>query len=170
MTLPTASTMDLIVLASALALVWAAVGDAMTYRIPNFLPIVLVVGFGALAWFEPPAFLIGGLLTGLGVFGVGALLFSRRLMGGGDVKLLAATSLWCGPEQLTPFALVISVTAVALALLMMSPLGRLMPAPPARLTTWSGEMVSAARKPMPLGVAVAVGGLWVLSQYAMLPR
>ncbi len=160
---------DLILLGSALILVWAAIGDAMTYRIPNLLPALVAAGFGALACFEPPSFVIGGILTGLAVFGVGALLFARRLMGGGDVKLLAATSLWCGHEQLTPFALVVSVTAVTLALIMMSPLGRLLPAPPARLTTPSGGAGSATRQPMPFGVAVAVGGLWLLGRYVMIP-
>jgi prepilin peptidase CpaA len=148
-------------------LVWAAVGDAMTYRIPNILPILVVVGFGALAWFKPPAFLTGGVMTGLGVFGVGALLFARRLVGGGDVKLLAAPSLWCGSDHLTLFALVVSVTAVAIALVMMSPLGRLLPAPPSRLAAGSVGSAPVTRQPMPFGVAVAAGGLWLLGEYVM---
>jgi prepilin peptidase CpaA len=160
-------TVDLILLATALTLAWAAIGDAMTYRIPNILPALVVGGFAATAWFEPASFLVGGLLTSFAVFAVGALLFARRLMGGGDVKLLAATSLWCGPEQLTLFALVTAVTAVTLALLMMSPLGRLMPAPPTRLAGGAG---AATRQPMPFGVAVAAGGLWVLGHYALAPR
>ena len=167
---PTILAVDLILLASALTLAWAAVGDAMTYRIPNLLPALVAGGFCALAWFEPPSFLMGGVLTGLAVFAVGALLFVRRLMGGGDVKLLAATSLWCGPEQLTPFALVVSVTAVTLALVMMSPLGRLLPAPPARLSPPAGGTGSPTRQPMPFGVAVAVGGLWLLGRYVMIPK
>ena len=170
MTLPTAPTTDMIVLASALVLVWAAVGDATTYRIPNILPVLMAVGFGALAWLQPPSFLIGGILTGVGVFGVGALLFARRLMGGGDVKLLAATSLWCGSGQLTPFALVISVTAITLALFMMSPLGRLLPAPPSRLAAGPEGFASVTRQPMPFGVAIAAGGLWLLGYYAMIAR
>lgn len=170
MTLSTALTIDLILLASALSLAWAAVGDALTYRIPNLLPVLVAGGFAGVAWFEPPAFLTGGLLTGLGVFALGALLFARRLMGGGDVKLLAATALWCGPERLTPFALILSVTAVTLALVMMSPLGRLLPAPPQRLAAGPAGFAPATRQPMPFGVAVAAGGLWLLSQYLAIPR
>jgi prepilin peptidase CpaA len=162
-------TVDLILLATGLSLAWAAVGDAMTYRIPNILPALVSGGFAATAWFEPASFLVGGVLTGFAVFAVGALLFARRLLGGGDVKLLAATSLWCGPGQLTPFALVTAVTAIVLAILMMSPLGRLMPPPPARLAGPSGAG-GATRQPMPFGVAVAAGGLWMLGQYAMVPR
>jgi prepilin peptidase CpaA len=169
MPLTTGLVIDLIILASALTLAWAAIGDAMTYRIPNILPVLLAAGFAAVAWFEPPAFLTGGVLTGLGVFGLGALLFARRLMGGGDVKLLAATSLWCGPEQLTPFALVISVTAITLAIVMMSPLGRLLPPPPARLAAGPEGFAAITRQPMPFGVAVAGGGLWLLSHYLVAP-
>src|SRR5271166_7143144 len=36
------------------------------------------------------------------VFVVGALLFSRGLIGGGDVKLLAAATLWAGPGATLP--------------------------------------------------------------------
>jgi prepilin peptidase CpaA len=165
-----ALAVDLILLATALTLAWAAVGDAKTYRIPNILPALVAVGFGAAAWFEPPIFLGGGLLTGLGVFGLGALLFARRLMGGGDVKLLAATSLWCGPGLLMPFALIVGVTAIVLALVMLSPLGRLLPAPPPRLAAGPEGFAAATRQPMPFGVAVAVGGLWMLGQYAVVPR
>jgi prepilin peptidase CpaA len=174
MTSSTILAVDVIVLATALTIAWAAVGDAISYRIPNLLPGLVATGFGALAFFEPPSFLIGGALTGLAVFAVGALLFSRRLMGGGDVKLLAATSLWCGAQQLTPYAMVISTTAVALAIFMMSPLGRLLPPPPARLAgslgTPSGGPGRAMRQPMPFGIAVAAGGLWVVGHYAMTPR
>jgi prepilin peptidase CpaA len=95
-------------------------------------------------------------------------------MGGGDVKLLAAASLWCGPEQLPPFALVIAGAAVALAAFMLSPLGRLMPPPPARLADGLaaplGSGLRAGRQPMPFGVAVAAGGLWAVAHYAMTPR
>jgi prepilin peptidase CpaA len=174
MTSPTILAVDLVVVATALTLAWAAVGDALSYRIPNLLPALVAAGFGVLAFFEPPSFLIGGLLTGLAVFAVGALLFARRLMGGGDVKLLAATSLWCGPEQLTLYAMVIGAAAVALAVLMLSPLGRLLPPPPARLAgSWgaaSNEPARTTRQPMPFGVAVAAGGLWVVGHYAMMPR
>jgi prepilin peptidase CpaA len=174
MTPPAILAVDVIVLASALTLAWAAVGDALTYRIPNLLPALVAAGFAALACFEPLSFLVGGVLTGLAVFAVGALLFARRLMGGGDVKLLAATSLWCGPEQLTTYALVISGAAVALAVFMLTPLGRLLPPPPAKLAgswgTAAGGPERGARQPMPFGVAVAAGGLWVVGHYAMMPR
>ena len=36
-------------------------------------------------------------LCATAVFTAGALLFSRGLIGGGDVKLLAAATLWAGP-------------------------------------------------------------------------
>ena len=49
----------------------------------------------------------GGLAAGCAaaVFAVGALLFARGLIGGGDVKLLAVATLWAGPTA-TPALLV----------------------------------------------------------------
>ena len=167
MTHPATVARDLVVPVCAVTLVWAAVGDAWSYRIPNRLPALLAGGFAVLASFQPPAFVVGGLLTGLGVLAAGSLLFSRGLMGGGDVKLLSATALWCGPALLAPFALVTSVAGAALALTMLSPLRRLLPPPPARLAVAGGGGASLGRQPMPFGVAIAVGGLWVLSRYAV---
>jgi len=164
MTSPATVAMDVVLPACALTLVWAAVGDARTYQIPNKLPALLAGGFAILALFQPPAFLMGGLLTGGGVLALGALLFSRGLMGGGDVKLLASTALWCGPALLAPFALVTSLAGVVVALAMLSPLRRWMPAPPTHLAGAGGQ-TARGRQPMPFGVAIAVGGLWVLSRY-----
>jgi prepilin peptidase CpaA len=79
-------------------------------------------------------------------------------MGGGDVKLFSALALWCGPSRLASFTLVTSLAGVAVALIMLSPLRRLAPAAP-------DEARSAARQPMPYGVAIAAGGVWLLAQY-----
>ena len=51
------------------------------------------------------------------VFVVGLGLFARELIGGGDVKLIAALSLWAGPEQFVWFMLVTTLTGGALSLI-----------------------------------------------------
>src|SRR6478609_8062191 len=79
---------------------FAAVEDFRRLTIPNGI----VVGLCAL-WPFHLATLASFPLTGCiaavgcaaGVFVAGALLFSRGLMGGGDVKLLTAATLWAGP-------------------------------------------------------------------------
>ena len=51
------------------------------------------------------------------VFVVGLGLFARELIGGGDVKLLAALSLWAGPEQFVWFMLVTTLAGGVLSLI-----------------------------------------------------
>ncbi len=155
---------------SAFALVWAAASDLRSYQIPNRASAILAVAFLLMATVVPRAFVLGGLATGAGVLAIGAVLFARRLMGGGDVKLLAAAALWCGPGLLTPFALVTSLSGAALAGVMLSPLRRRLPAPPTGGWVSAKPGASALRQPAPFGVAIALGGLWVLSRYIVLIR
>lgn len=97
-------------------MVLAATSDVLTRRIPNKVNISIFLLFFPAAW-------IGGLgagsiaihfACGLGILGLGFVLFSCRLIGGGDAKLLAAASIWFGPDGVVTF---ISVTALAGGLL-----------------------------------------------------
>jgi prepilin peptidase CpaA len=84
------------------------------------------------------------------VFLVGVGLFSAGAFGGGDVKLLAVTTLWAGPTMVLPFLI---VTALAGGLLSLTVLMR------AQL---AGRSLHVAAKPnVPYGVAIAIGGIYV---------
>jgi prepilin peptidase CpaA len=95
----------------------AAVKDVRERRIPNRLtaglallyPIYVLVSPVPIAW-------LAAVAVAVAVFAVGALLFARELIGGGDVKLIAAVSLWAGPELLAPFALVTALTGGVLGM------------------------------------------------------
>ncbi len=150
------------------ALLWAAVSDIRLYLIPNTAPIVIAAGYAAAALSMPPAFAIGGLLTGAAILAAGVALFCSGRVGGGDVKLLAATALWAGPSLLCDLALGAALGVLALAGLLLSPLRRWMPRPPADAVTLAGGG-AALRQPMPFGAAIAVGGLYTLSLYLPLP-
>ena len=63
-----------------------------------------------------PVAWLGALAVAAAVFVFGFVLFARQLIGGGDVKLIAAVSLWAGPEHLALFALVTSLAGGVLAL------------------------------------------------------
>jgi leader peptidase (prepilin peptidase)/N-methyltransferase len=90
--------------ALGLVLVYAAVFDAETLTIPDWasvavatLGLVLALAAGRLG---------AGVATGVGVFatlqilrGAYGLVRKRQGLGGGDVKLLAATSIWLGVER-----------------------------------------------------------------------
>lgn len=142
------------------ALIAAALSDLSTYLIPHRYSIAIAAAFLAFAIARPFSFLLAGLAAGMLLFALGALLFARRLLGGGDVKLLAAAGLWAGFDQL---ALLIFASAVAggvLAATQLSPLGRLLPAPPGHAPI-GNDFYSRMRQPMPFGVAIALGGVCV---------
>ena len=56
------------------------------------------------------------------VFVAGALLFSRGLIGGGDVKLLTAATLWAGPGLTPALLIVTALLGGLLTLALLSPL------------------------------------------------
>ena len=118
----------------------AAVVDVRRYIIPNMVSATVAVAFLLMAVFMPPAFVLGGLLTGAAFLAVGVYIFSKGWMGGGDVKLLAATSLWAGPTLLVPFVMATSLGAGVLAFVVLSPVGRMMPAHPAAATSGHGHV------------------------------
>lgn len=89
----------------AALLIAAAVGDALYFRIPNqlvlliaglFFPVALAAGLGL------PAIGMHLAICCLVLLG-GFLLFAFGLFGGGDAKLLAAAALWLGWPALLPF-------------------------------------------------------------------
>jgi prepilin peptidase CpaA len=89
----------------------AAITDLRERRIPNWLnagvaalyPVYLLLSPVPVAW---PGALAVSLLVGL----LGVLLFARDLIGGGDVKLITAISLWAGVDNFALFALVTTLT------------------------------------------------------------
>ena len=95
----------------------AALIDLRERRIPNWLtggvaalyPLYVLASPMPIAW-------LGALAVAAAIFMFGFVLFARQLIGGGDVKLIAAVSLWTGLEHLALFALVTSLAGGVLAL------------------------------------------------------
>ena len=103
-------TLQLVLLCAFAGLAVAAtVTDVRSFRIPNRISIAMVALYGAyvLGGFADPR---SGLLAGGIVFAAGVFMFSRGWMGGGDVKLLAAVSLWAGTGHVLPMLLIVTVT------------------------------------------------------------
>ena len=101
------------------------------------------------------------LACAVGVFAVGALAFAAGMLGGGDVKLLAASSLFAGPALMLDF-----ITAVALAggllgiaILAGAQIGAAAPTP-------DGTLRARLRGNLPYGPAIAAGGLWLTALLA----
>lgn len=127
--------------------------------IPNTLTIGLCVLWPFHLATMPSLTLAGGFGAAgcaAAVFVVGALLFSRGLIGGGDVKLLAAATLWAG-AGMTPALLIVTALLgglLTLALLFSAAL-RAVFAPAAVATA------AAQPLPVPYGVAIAAAALIV---------
>ncbi len=141
-------------------LVAAALCDLRHYEIPDRYALLLLFAFLATAWGGSWRDALSGLGLALFLFALGALLFARGWVGGGDVKLLAATGLWVSPHLIAPFALVTSLAGAALGLVMLTPLRRCLPAAPAALV---GGTPRSLAQPMPFGIAIAAGGLFALA-------
>jgi prepilin peptidase CpaA len=102
-----------------LLLLTAAVEDGWRARISNFTCAMIVVGaFVAVALDGPIVGLWQNLLLFGAVLVVGTFLFARGAMGGGDIKLLAASALWfdldSGWKMLVAIALAGGIEALVL--------------------------------------------------------
>jgi prepilin peptidase CpaA len=141
------------------AFVAAAITDATTYLIPHRYSAAVALAFVFYAIGKPaPVWYYGAAAAAL-LLAIGVLLFDRGVLGGGDVKLMAAGALWAGFDLLPLMLMVTSLAGGALALAHLSPLGRLMPARPG--TPALGDLRSRLHQPIPFGVAIATGGVAV---------
>ena len=112
----------LLTLATMMGLVLAAaIGDIKTYRIPNAVSFALLALYPFFALTAPypvaPLESLGVMAT---VLALGFAMFSLRMVGGGDVKLLTAVALFAGPTLVMDFVTVVAVAGGAIALVMMS--------------------------------------------------
>jgi prepilin peptidase CpaA len=99
----------------------AAAWDLVRFRIPNSLSLTIAGLFLLVTAVAPAAALqpLGHLAVGGCAIVVGFLLFSMRVMGGGDAKLLAATALWMGPGLIGRHLLYTAVIGVAVMVLIL---------------------------------------------------
>lgn len=144
--------------AALLLLAYAALSDLRGRRIPNRASVILALAFlpaALLAGLPWPAILVQHLGAGLLVFAVGIPLFALGWLGGGDVKLLAATGLWFGWQGLFPLLLMTALAGGGLALLMLL-LGRYLPQRP-------------GRDKLPYAIAIALGALLAARHLETLP-
>lgn len=135
--------------------------DLLTMTIPNRLSLALIAAFplallcAGLGWAAFAAHLACGLL----MLAVGIVMFSRGWLGGGDAKLLAATSLWLGFEHLPGYLMLVALCGGMLALGILF-YRRL--APPLWLTSQAWALRLHDRTVgIPYGIALAVAALWI---------
>jgi prepilin peptidase CpaA len=144
---------------AAAALLSAAAEDAAHRRIGNSLCATVAASSLALLAQLPPAAILLHLAIALGFLLAGTFAFARGLVGGGDVKLFAASLLWAGPDLLRLHLAGTALVAVAMGVVM---LGRAAVAGRGR----EGLEAPGTEATMPFGVAIAAGGLLVLLERA----
>lgn len=141
-------------------IIYAALSDISRLIIPNRISIALATIFPVAALIAGAPILGVGLhlLFGFGVLAVGIVLFNFKVLGGGDVKLLAAISVWTGMTAFAPFILWTAIAggAMALALLMAR---QLIPA-----GTYPAVVDHLLKKQngIPYGVAIMIGALMAI--------
>ena len=150
--------------AFALLLLLAAWQDVRTMEIADAVSLGIVGLFAiwALAGWAlgTLSFMAVGLALACtaAVFAAGAAAFAVGALGGGDVKLLAAASLFAGVGLISDFLLVTALAGgvLGVAVLAGAPISPLAPAADATLRT-------RLRRGLPYGPAIAAGGLWVVA-------
>ncbi len=144
----------------------ASLHDIVARTAPDWAAVVLLASGLALRLIYGN--LLPGLAIGLLVFVLAAVCWRLGWMGGGDVKLLAAASVFVPPGQALPFILAVTLSGGVLALLYL--VAQRFVAPPSSVrphTLW-GRALRAERwrirrgGPLPYACAIAVGGLLVL--------
>ena len=146
----------------ALLLAAAAWQDLRTMRIADWASLAIVAAFGVWALSGLAAgnmtFTRIGLAAacGVAVFAIGALGFAAGVLGGGDVKLMAAASLFAGPALLLDFLMIVALAGGVLGLAMLAG-ARIGPA----ACAGDASVATRLRGRLPYGPAIAAGGLWV---------
>lgn len=141
-----------------------AVWDVAPFEIPDSLSILLAALGGVIAVASSESLLDVGLraASAFGVFAVGAFLFARNAMGGGDIKMFAAAALWFAPFDMLHFLLAASLLGGALALTLFG-LRWLFAGCRATAPAWLERLLDPASK-IPYGVALGGGGLILIAR------
>lgn len=140
-----------LLIALAIALLFAAFTDIRSRQISNRLNIAVALG-APLFWWASGLSLWPEIAMQIGValaaFTVLAGMFALGMMGGGDVKLLTALALWIEPTAFLQLIIIMALAGGVLTIIM---------------GAWHFLRRQKDRLAIPYGVAIAFGGLWVLA-------
>lgn len=144
-------------------LVVAMATDVIRLEIPDTVSIVLLVVGSLLLVAHQPDLMV--LLSHFGAaflcFAIGAGLFFLGVWGGGDVKLLAAVSLWTGFSGLPVYVYWVGVLGGVLGLVILAL--RRLPAAWVQQPSWLARL-HTPEQGVPYGVALGGAGLWLIDR------
>jgi prepilin peptidase CpaA len=150
-----------------LGLLWAMATDLHRFEIPNRIPIILAGAFlfASLASGQDLLIILRQCGIAAAFLLLGLLLFSRGIVGGGDVKLLAACVPWLAPGQLLPFLFWMAVFGGFIGLLAIAI--RRLPAPYGLAdNAWLSRFKASDK--IPYGLAIGCAGLITLPRIPLL--
>lgn len=146
-----------------ISMLTAAYRDALTMTIPNWVSVMVLLGFFLVVPFVWEGWPVFGehVLVGISVFLFGFALFAFGWLGGGDAKLMAATSFWWQWPDLLLYVAYTTLAGGALAVFIL--FGRQFL--PARILTaeWLHRLIKDETR-MPYGLALAFGAMVTLPQ------
>ena len=137
----------------------AAISDLLTMKISNKLILLLVAAFfGVAIGVQLPLDVLAmHVACALVVLAVGFTLFALRVIGGGDAKLAAATTLWLGFGLTLPYLVYAALFGGVLTLVILA-LRRFPLTPFLARYRWL-ERLHDRKSGVPYGVALAIAGL-----------
>jgi prepilin peptidase CpaA len=137
----------------AIALLFAAYTDWRWRKIANWLTAAIALT-APLFWLTSGLGLWPGVAIQIGMalaaFATLAGLFAMRMMGGGDVKLLAALALWIAPADYLAMLLVMAIVGGVLTIF---------------IGAWNVMQRQPGKLSVPYGIAIAIAGLWTIGAY-----
>lgn len=143
---------EILLVGLAAILIVAAIIDVRTFTISNRLNLTVAL-LAPLYWLSvamsPWPGVAVQLAAGVGVLVILAGAFYAGMMGGGDVKLAAALALWFPPLVTVKFLVLMSLAGGVLTLVIL---------------LWHRAKRREGRPQIPYGVAIAFGGLAILTQ------
>lgn len=107
-----------ILLSFPVAMTFAAANDLFTMRIPNKISLAIIAAFFVAAIMARLNLEMTGLhlACGAGVLVFSFVLFQMNMLGGGDAKLMAASAVWMGVDQILFFIAYLTIFGGILAL------------------------------------------------------
>ena len=140
-------------------MILAALSDAMSFKIPNLACLALILLF--------PSFVVSSpsevswpnhLLVFITVLGIGYFMYLQQWAGAGDIKLVAAISLWAGPPFWAPFLFITAVVGGLFSIVI-----GVQAYIKQRKNPSQGNNPAWTKTPIPYGIAIALGGLCTLT-------
>lgn len=150
---------SILLLVFPMAMAFAAANDLFTMKIPNKISLALIGAFAIAALYVQLPVQTALMYVGIGaiVLVAGFVMFSMRLLGGGDAKLMAAGALWMGPDHALLYVAYVTIFGGLLSAAILA-YRKFVPVSETALPSWAVKL-HVQGTGIPYGIAIAASGL-----------